>query len=565
MTNPSARFDITANSRVAGAFSQTRSQMAGMRRDMGRMTRGVRDNRRVIQQAGMQLSDFAVQVGGGQNAILAFTQNVPQFVQGFGAIGGVLAALITVGGTLALVMTKTGTSLNDLTPIAGILADELQTLATWFYNLKEAALDTINVVVNNLDRMLGALTAIVAFLTVKWVAGWILATGVVNAMSAAFVLLRRMIILTGWGALIVAIGTVGWYMVKLVEATGGWGAALEALGRLAQKAWDGIRDSAVAMGKGIQAMWYDMRATFADAIAWMAQKWADFVAEFGGGVNAMSEMMGGGEVIDVMGTAAWASSFEAAGVRFKKTADGLRADAQALSDGAFAPMVKELQTLLDMMNAVDMEGEKIDVRDWFGGSGDGDGGGKGKAGGKSAKDSLTQLQERMKALGDTIKSSVGDSLMAITERTKTVAEAFRDMAKDIIKQLYDVLVVQRLVGSFNPATGVGTGITGFLTKGLGSLLSFNGGGFTGHGSRSGGVDGKGGFPAVLHPNETVIDHSKGGGSAGGTIVQQSFDFRGAESGVEQKVMAMMPNIVNATMSAVLDKRKRGGSFAKAFG
>ncbi|AIM40784.1 tail length tape measure protein [Idiomarinaceae phage Phi1M2-2] len=38
--------------------------------------------------------------------------------------------------------------------------------------------------------------------------------------------------------------------------------------------------------------------------------------------------------------------------------------------------------------------------------------------------------------------------------------------------------------------------------------SFDGGGFTGRGARSGGVDGRGGFPAILHPNETVIDHTK---------------------------------------------------------
>ena len=30
----------------------------------------------------------------------------------------------------------------------------------------------------------------------------------------------------------------------------------------------------------------------------------------------------------------------------------------------------------------------------------------------------------------------------------------------------------------------------------------------GMGNRTGGVDG-GGFPAILHPNETVIDHKKG--------------------------------------------------------
>jgi len=36
--------------------------------------------------------------------------------------------------------------------------------------------------------------------------------------------------------------------------------------------------------------------------------------------------------------------------------------------------------------------------------------------------------------------------------------------------------------------------------------SYEGGGFTGYGSRSGGIDGRGGFAAILHPNETVVDH-----------------------------------------------------------
>lgn len=40
------------------------------------------------------------------------------------------------------------------------------------------------------------------------------------------------------------------------------------------------------------------------------------------------------------------------------------------------------------------------------------------------------------------------------------------------------------------------------------MKSFDGGGFTGNGSRSGGMDGKGGFAAMLHPNETVVDHTK---------------------------------------------------------
>lgn len=41
-----------------------------------------------------------------------------------------------------------------------------------------------------------------------------------------------------------------------------------------------------------------------------------------------------------------------------------------------------------------------------------------------------------------------------------------------------------------------------------ALASFDGGGFTGSGPRSGGVDGRGGFHAILHPNETVVDWTK---------------------------------------------------------
>ena len=53
--------------------------------------------------------------------------------------------------------------------------------------------------------------------------------------------------------------------------------------------------------------------------------------------------------------------------------------------------------------------------------------------------------------------------------------------------------------------------------------SFDGGGYTGNGPRTGGLDGKGGFWAMMHPQETVIDHTKSnwsassGSSSGGNV------------------------------------------------
>jgi hypothetical protein len=53
----------------------------------------------------------------------------------------------------------------------------------------------------------------------------------------------------------------------------------------------------------------------------------------------------------------------------------------------------------------------------------------------------------------------------------------------------------------------------FNSTGIARLPSFDGGGYTGNGSRTGGLDGQGGFMAMLHPQETVTDHTRGGGNA----------------------------------------------------
>ena len=79
-----------------------------------------------------------------------------------------------------------------------------------------------------------------------------------------------------------------------------------------------------------------------------------------------------------------------------------------------------------------------------------------------------------------------------------------------------------------------------VASGLGQVAqiraqSFEGGGFTGRGARSGGMDGKGGFPAMLHPNESVIDHTKG--QAGGITIINNVDASGADANVDMKIQS----------------------------
>ena len=111
----------------------------------------------------------------------------------------------------------------------------------------------------------------------------------------------------------------------------------------------------------------------------------------------------------------------------------------------------------------------------------------------------------------------------------------------------------KVLGSINAGMILGVGL---------AEASFEGGGFTGRGSRSGGVDGKGGFPAILHPNETVIDHTKGG-SVGGVVVNQVINIStGVQDTVRSEIKNLMPQIAEASKVAVAQETRRGGSYSQ---
>ena len=186
---------------------------------------------------------------------------------------------------------------------------------------------------------------------------------------------------------------------------------------------------------------------------------------------------------------------------------------------------------------------------------------------EAKKDSLDALKETFKSINSTIESSMENGFMAMVEGTKSVKDAFKDMARDIIRELYRVLVVKRMVGS----VGGGTGLAGMLGGGLSfnpfGGISFDGGGYTGSGPRSGGMDGRGGFLAMMHPNETVVDHTKAGSSTEGNVtVVQNFHFQAnGDESVKKLIAQAAPSIASMAKQSVVDARRRGGAMKNAFG
>ena len=79
-------------------------------------------------------------------------------------------------------------------------------------------------------------------------------------------------------------------------------------------------------------------------------------------------------------------------------------------------------------------------------------------------------------------------------------------------------------------------------------------GFTGFGARAGGVDGKGGFPAILHPNETVIDHTKGQGM-GATV---NFNISTVDAAGFDQLLASRKGLITQIINNAMNNQGKMG-------
>lgn len=103
-----------------------------------------------------------------------------------------------------------------------------------------------------------------------------------------------------------------------------------------------------------------------------------------------------------------------------------------------------------------------------------------------------------------------------------------------------------------PAYAAAIKAMGYVSAGViagTTAASFEGGGFTGYGARVGGLDGKGGMPAIVHPNETVIDHTKGGAGTQVNITIQANDTRGFDE-LLMKRRGVIASIVQSSLNNV---------------
>lgn len=147
-------------------------------------------------------------------------------------------------------------------------------------------------------------------------------------------------------------------------------------------------------------------------------------------------------------------------------------------------------------------------------------------------------------------NALEDALVSIIDRTSSVKDAFKSMARSIISDMIRMQIQQSITGPL--AQAMGFQVSG--AKAIGGPVQ----------SGSAYVVGERG-PEMFVPNSSGAIVPNDRMSAGGVIVNQTINVStGVQQTVRAEVMQMMPQISNAAKSAVLDARRRGGSFAAAF-
>lgn len=143
-----------------------------------------------------------------------------------------------------------------------------------------------------------------------------------------------------------------------------------------------------------------------------------------------------------------------------------------------------------------------------------------KGAGKKAADEVDEVTEAVRRYQQGIEgasSAVADLILGQQSWEDFTRESVNRVVREQIEGTLNT-ALQSLVEKFGGAAS-GDSSGGWLATALATLFggakapSYDGGGYTGSGSRTGGVDGKGGFWAINHPDETIVDHTKGQGMA----------------------------------------------------
>tara|TARA_R110002153_G_scaffold265387_1_gene427894 strand:- start:1634 stop:3577 length:1944 start_codon:yes stop_codon:yes gene_type:complete len=184
---------------------------------------------------------------------------------------------------------------------------------------------------------------------------------------------------------------------------------------------------------------------------------------------------------------------------------------------------------------------------------------------KDAENGFSKFQTSIKTMQDELQGVFKKSYDGLTKLTMDFLEkgkaSFKDYATSIVRELIRIAVQKLIIDRMfqNIGVSLGKAVDGIKYDRLtdGDTLfdeNYDGGGYTGSGVRAGGLDGKGGFPAMLHPNETVIDHTKGQGM-GATV---NFNISTVDAAGFDQLLASRKGLITSIINNAMNNQGKMG-------
>lgn len=578
-----------------------------------------------LQQAGYQLGDYAVQVANGTSKMQAFGQQAPQFLQIFGPIGAVLGAATAIFSAFVVAVQRTKDATKEVTSPIQSLSTALsvaegqakltgEAFDEYLTQTFEGAEVQIKSMVARLETIkLDGLSASITKLLKDSAAPLSEVTEQFDSVSLAVKQNFDEIMRLGENApagarqgLQSALESAREFKEEIGLTTNEYQIFLDNMQKVkASKTFDELVLSVVEMERHLAQVSEGPMESFKRSLTTLLQQEGVFDRMAEGGAAIGKEMEESAGKAKKLGTTVLSTAeamfllnkgvlppqarndliemeglYKAIEVRIRKAGDeAVRLGRTTLSaveaefmlrqgslpEGAredFPAIDKSYQRIRKSIEAANKAAART-----------------GSVGSSSAKSlavvinsELSPAMQRLKGIQDSVASSFENAMMSAVDGTNSVKNAFKSMASEIIKELYRVFVVKRITGFISSAIGgyfntnqvagasmpLGTG----NVRPMARPASFAGGGYTGNGARAGGLDGKGGRMAMIHPRETVIDHTKGQGMGGVTVIQNNTFGSGVS---RAEVNSMLPKMIEATKAAVVDAKRQGGSYGRAFG
>jgi hypothetical protein len=161
---------------------------------------------------------------------------------------------------------------------------------------------------------------------------------------------------------------------------------------------------------------------------------------------------------------------------------------------------------------------------------------------------------------ETMETQMEAAFMGMIDGTMSAKDAFRSMAADIIRQLYRVLVVQRMVGSVEAGTGIAGAVGRLFGAASGRPVQAGQPVVTGEHGRELFVPSSAGRILSVAQSKDAVN-----GGGGSVNVYQTINVStGVQQTVRTEIKQLMPQIAESAKSAVVDAKRRGGSYGRAF-